>query len=107
MVIVPREPTAAMWGELARDIIMWMDMHHGSDLTPRILFAHLERIGRDIPRWLRDEPELQALDHVPSKGTRAVLVYRAMIQASEAPRLDLSDPEVRRRFLPGSGGIGG
>lgn len=74
-----RDPTEAQWDGLARQIIFWMDM---GTRTPRALFQHLERTGREIPRWLRDEPEMKHLDHVPSKGTRAVLVYRAMIDAA-------------------------
>lgn len=74
-----REPTEEQWGGLARHIIMWMDMQ---PKTPRALFTHLERSGVDVPQWLRDEPEMQALDHVPSKGTRAAIVYRAMIDAA-------------------------
>lgn len=69
------EITEAMWGGLARDIMMWLDM---SPKTPRALFKHLERIGREVPQWLRDEPEMKHLDHVPSKGTRCVLIYKAM-----------------------------
>jgi hypothetical protein len=74
-----QEPTEAQWDGLARQIIMWMDME---PKTPRALFKHLERSGYEIPQWLRDEPEMKNLDHVPSKGTRAVLVYRAMIDAA-------------------------
>ncbi len=74
-----REPSEAQWGGLARQIIFWMDM---SPKTPRALFAHLERSGHAIPQWLRDEPEMKALDHTVSKGTRAALVYRAMIDAA-------------------------
>lgn len=70
------DPTEEMWGGLARDIVMWMDM---SPKTPRALFKHLECSGRVIPDWLRNEPEMQALDHVPSKGTRAVLIWKAVI----------------------------
>lgn len=74
-------PREGMWLGLARDIIMWMDMYDGSSKTPRNLFEHLERIGRPAPQWLKDEPELTALDHVPSKGTRAVIIFRAMLIA--------------------------
>ena len=77
-VLVPVEPTEEQWGGLARDLMMWMDFERK---TPRALFSHLEMLGREIPQWLRDEPEMQSLDHVPSKGTRAVLVYRAMLAA--------------------------
>ena len=80
------EPTVDQWDGLARQIIMWMDM---KPKTPRALFQHLERSGHVVPQWLRDEPEMQSLDHVPSKGTRAVMVYRAMLSAA------LSDTEGR------------
>lgn len=76
MVLAPRVPTEQMWDGLARAIIMWMDMH---PKTPRALFKHLESIGEPIPQWLRDEYEMKNLDHIPSKGTRAVIIYRAMI----------------------------
>ena len=74
-----REPSEAQWNGLARDLIMWHDM---GNKTPRALFDHLTMLRREIPDWLRNEPEMQALDHVPSKGTRAALIYRAMIAAS-------------------------
>ena len=73
------EPTEAQWGGLARQIMMWLDM---GDKTPRALFRHLERSGEPIPDWLRNELEMQALDHVPSKGTRCVLIYKAMQAAN-------------------------
>lgn len=79
-VVVPREPTEVQWNGLARTIIMWMSMFSGSALTPRNLFDHLTRSGQEIPRWLKDEPEMQALDHVPSKGTRCCIIYKAMIK---------------------------
>jgi hypothetical protein len=82
--LVPENATENQWGGLARDIVMWMDMHQGPSKTPRNLFIHLERLGRDVPQWLRDEPEMKNLDHVPSKGTRAVIIYRAMLAASPA-----------------------
>lgn len=70
------EPSDAQWDGLARAIMMWLDMH---PKTPRALFAHLRATGEPIPQWLCDEPEMKALDHVPSKGTRCVIIYRAMI----------------------------
>ena len=77
-VVLPIIPIEEMWTNLARDIIMWMDMYEGSKMTPRNLFLHLGRIGTIVPQWLKDEPEMKCLDSVPSKGTRAVLIYRAM-----------------------------
>lgn len=82
--VVPIVPTEAQWGGLARDIMMWLDFGPGQK-TPRALFKHLERCGSDIPQWLRDEPEMQALDHVPSKGTRCAIIYWAMLEAAALP----------------------
>lgn len=75
-VQAPWEPTDEQWDGLARAIIMWLDME---PKTPRALFDHLENSGHDIPQWMRDEEEMDQLDHVPSKGTRAVLIYKAML----------------------------
>lgn len=80
-VMVPVEPVEAQWSGLARDIMMWISMYPGSGMTPRSLFQHLELMGHEIPQWLRDEPEMQSLNHVPSKGTRAVIIYKAMVAA--------------------------
>jgi hypothetical protein len=80
-------PPEEAWGGLPRDLVMWLDM---GDKTPRALFKHLERCGRPIPQWLRDEPEMQCLDHVPSKGTRSVLIYRAMLSAIRQIDITLS-----------------
>lgn len=73
-------PTEEQWGGLARDIMMWMDMDGRK--TAGSLFKHLERCGTSIPQWLRDEPEMKNLDHVPSKGTRVTIIYRAMLAAA-------------------------
>lgn len=78
--IVPREPTEAQCDGLARDLITW---HEVGNRTPRALFYYLKMLRREIPNWLRDEPEMQALDHVPSKKTLAALIYRAMIREGE------------------------
>ena len=75
--MLPIEPLEIMWDGLARSIMMWLDM---TPKTPRALFQHLRRTGVDIPEWLENEPELKNLDHVPSKGTRCVIIYRAMVE---------------------------
>lgn len=77
--LVPKEPDDDQWGNLARDIIKAWDF---GIKRPRELFKFLERSGTDIPQWLRDEPEMKDLDHTPSKGTRAVLIYKAMLAAA-------------------------
>jgi hypothetical protein len=86
MVLVPIDPTEEMWGGLARSIMMWLDFDRK---TPGALFKHLEASGVEIPQWLRDEPEMKRLDHVPSKGTRCVILYRAMLDA--APSVTLGE----------------
>jgi len=75
---VIEEPGEEMWDGLPRAIMMWLDFGP-SERTPRALFKHLERAGHNIPQWLRDEPEMRELDHVPSKGTRCVILHRAML----------------------------
>lgn len=85
---VPDIPTEAMWNGLARDIVMWMDMAERK--TPATLFEHLSRLGTDIPQWLRDEAEMQNPHHTISKGTRAVIIYRAMLSAAPQPPVERS-----------------
>jgi hypothetical protein len=89
--LVPVVPTEEQWGGLARDIIMWMDCYEGGgNKTPRNLFKHLEALGRKVPQWLRDESEMKNLDSVPSKGTRAAIIYRAMLEV--APQVEGQEP---------------
>lgn len=82
MFTVPFDPTEDQWDGLTRQLIMWMDM--GGRPTPRSLFDHLKRSGYEIPDWLRNEPDMKNLDHVPPKGTRAVLIYKAMLLGYKA-----------------------
>ena len=77
LIAVPRMPRECQWGGLARDIIMAWDCQCD---TPRKLFNFLNRSGIVIPQWLLDEAEMKNLDHVPSKGTRATIIYRAMVE---------------------------
>ncbi len=79
----PEEPTEAMWNGLARDIIFWQDTLGNEPPTPRTLFDFLDNTGTEIPQWLRDEPECKNLDHAISRGTRVVIIYRAMRAAHE------------------------
>lgn len=91
--VTPNVPTEDQWGGLARDIMMWLDMarHSSGSPKPRDLFEHLENLGRPAPQWLKDEPELKHLDHVPSKGTRCVIIFRAMLAASPYARKEDSN----------------
>lgn len=79
-ISVPLVPTEHQWGNLARDIMMWLDFERK---TPRNLFEHLRRLGVEVPSWLKNESEMQSLDSVPSKGTRCAIIYRAMLEAYE------------------------
>lgn len=87
--IAPWTPSDDAWGGLARDIVMWHDCYPNR-LTPRTLFKHLDLVGTEVPQWLRDEPEMQHPDHTISKGTRAVIIYRAMLQDCQ-PATELRD----------------
>lgn len=81
MVMVPREPTEAMWGaKLVQRLIAWQ---RNERPTPRLLFEACKHSGVEVPQWLMLEKEMQSLDNVTSKGTVAVLIYRAMIGARE------------------------
>lgn len=76
-VCVPKEPREDMWGGLARDLVMWRDLQRP---TGHALYKHLRDCGRDIPAWLFDE--IPNTTHVPSKGTVAVCIYKAMLDAA-------------------------
>ena len=75
--LVPKEPTPEMWGELARDIVMWdrFPVHTGLQLH-----KHLKSIGREIPDWL--VKEIPPTDQTPPKGAVAACIYKAMLEAS-------------------------
>lgn len=76
--IVPLEPTEAMWGGLARDIVMWAKWppHTGASLH-----QHLRSLRpHPTPEWLLKE--IPDTDHTPPKGTIAACIYKAMIEAS-------------------------
>ena len=88
--LVPVEPTKDQWGGFARKIVMAWDVDCN---TPRKLFDYLELACVEIPLWLRAEPEMQNLDHVPSKGTRAAIIYRAMLESAPQPP-KLSDERI-------------
>lgn len=84
LVDAPFNPTEEQWSGLARDIVWWMRMYPSSQQTPSTLMEHLSNLGREVPTWMGDEAELRTQDHVISKGTIAVLVYKAMLDALAA-----------------------
>ncbi len=86
-VVVRAEPTEAMWGGLARDLVMWdrgMPNQYGSTL-----YKHLRASGKPIPDWLL--AEIPDIDHTPPKGTVAVCIYKAMIRAAAQEPSNASD----------------
>lgn len=82
-MIVPIEPTEEMWGGLARDIIHALDFNCK---TPAKMVEFLTNCGVKIPEFFGDESELKNQDHVISKGTRAVLIYKAMLKAFQSDK---------------------
>lgn len=79
--LVPVEPTKDQWGGLARAIMLWLDLTPGAKM-PRSLLGHLKACSKDAPQWLLDEHEMKNLDHSMSKGTRCVIIYKAMLAAA-------------------------
>lgn len=75
-VLVPIEPPELMWGGLARDIVMFLQLdgrHSGN-----ALHEHLENLGTDIPAWLLKE--IPNNNNVPPKGTFVVCIYKACLE---------------------------
>ncbi len=82
MVLVPREPTEAMWGGLARDIV-WFLYSTSAPHRGVKFYKWLENMGREVPEWLR--AEVPDVNHSPSKGTWAVCIFKAMLEGAAAP----------------------
>lgn len=78
MTPVPLEPTEQQWSGLARDIMMGYDLGAKS---PRALLQHLQFSGATAPEWLRHELGDGTGEAVLSKGSRCVLIYKAMVHA--------------------------
>lgn len=87
--LVPEMPTEEMWGELARDIVWWLYGHSAPHYGSK-LHRFLESLGRDIPEWLAKE--IPKVDHSPAKGTVAVCIYRAMLEAAPAALAQQAEP---------------
>lgn len=81
--LVPVEPTQAMWSELARDIVFWMQVTHAPHYGSK-LHEFLRNLGREIPDWLTKE--IPDVDHTPPKGTVAVCIYKAMLSAAPSTK---------------------
>jgi len=83
--LVPFNPTEEQWDGLARAIVFWMRSYPSNQHTPRTLVEFITSYGHAVPKWMEEEAELLAKDHVISKGTVAVLIYKAMLAASPKP----------------------
>lgn len=94
--LVPVEPTEEMWGGLARDLMMWLDF---DNKTVEALRRHLAMLNVEWPKWMDDEDELKG-SGVPSKGTRATLIYKAMLAAAPAaPVVQEEQESVAQKIL--------
>ncbi len=91
LVLAPFQPTEEQWGGLARDIVWWMRSYPSNKHTPATLVEHLNNLGREMPAWMGSEAELRTQDHVISKGTIAVLIYKAMLAAAPQQGGELID----------------
>lgn len=89
------KPNEAVWGALARDIVMWTRMGEHTGAT---LHKHLKLIGREIPDWL--EHEVKDRDYVPPKGTVAVIIFKAMLKAYAAEHEIEIEPETKNPPQP-------
>lgn len=104
----PFNPTEDQWGGLARAIVFWMRSYPSNKHTPSTLVEFITSLGHEVPAWMGDEVELRAQDHVISKGTVAVLIYKAMLDAapqpaSEVPQAWLDVQAERRRQIEAEG----
>lgn len=79
VALLPKEPTEEMWGnDLVRQILNWLSFERP---TPGNLLKHLDRTVDDAEwEWIKAElgGSDAAMDHVVDKGTRAVILYKAM-----------------------------
>ena len=78
--LVPKEPTEAQWGGLARDLVMWCRFDKP---TGAALHTQLKMLGKEIPDWLARE--IPNTDTVPPKGTVAACIYKAMLATAPEP----------------------
>lgn len=83
--LAPFNPTEEQWDGLARAIVFWMRSYPSNQHTPRTLVEFITSYGHAVPKWMEEESELLAKDHVISKGTIAVLIYKAMLAAAPKP----------------------
>lgn len=77
--LVPFNPTTDQWNGLARAIIFWMRSYPSNQHTPSTLVEFITSYGYTVPKWMEEESEFLAKNHVISKGTAATLIYKAML----------------------------
>lgn len=98
--LVPVEPTEEQWGGLARDIMMAFDL---GGKSPASLLKNMRLKWGELPEWMRKELNDPESNAVLSKGTRAVLIYRAMLAAApQAVATGWIDPndKTQKQYLP-------
>lgn len=85
-VLVPRQPTEAMWSGLARQIVLW---DRSANPRGETLYKQLSMCvgGCPVPDWLREE--IPNTGQCPPKGTVAACIYKAMLDAAPAPSVPL------------------
>jgi len=76
-----RSPSEAVWGGVARQIILWRGFNKP---TGRELHAHLRRTEYGVPAWL--EAIIPNTDHVPAKGDVVAAILNAAADAIEEGR---------------------
>lgn len=81
-VLVPKEPTAEQYGELARDLVRYLQMCQR--WSPLTLSTYLKRFGIEMPEWMKKEIPNTESDHHFAKGDIAALIYKAMINTEES-----------------------
>lgn len=74
---VPLEATEEQWSGLARDLMMAFDLGAKS---AKSMLEQMRYTWDELPQWLRDELHDPHSTSVLSKGTRCVLIYRAMVE---------------------------
>lgn len=78
--LVPKEPTEAQWGGLARDLVMWCRFDKP---TGAAFYSYLRSIDVEAPDWLLKE--IPNTDRVPPKSTVAACIYKAMLATAPEP----------------------
>ena len=73
------------WEGLPRALMMWLDLNDRPTATS--LKEHCSRMSIELPESITSESEFKHVNHVASKGTRAVWIFKAFIhEAAKAAK---------------------